>query len=490
MHLTTTRWLLPTGHLRQLQVAGFVCTSAIAFAGVGSGAVSPLSSPVKDVLAKELHLLFLRQSPWQLVCTVLSFVALLGLLAVWALVGRALPQCSRRDLVVLAVTWSLPLLVAPPLYSGDIYAYAGQGHLVANHIDPYVYGPGDYEPTSKFSVTVDKTWRYATAPYGPLWLGLSGLAVGVPGNHLVVSLYLLRALEIVGFTLLALAVPVLARSFGVPVTRALWLVLLNPLLLLHGIAGAHNDILMMGLLTAGLAVVVRHPRLRGVVLGTALVTLAGLIKAPALVAVPFVPLLARPRRLVPSLALAALTVGAVAEVMAVVTRLGWGWLRVLSKQGEHPGLWSLAWGLRELVRSVAGAGGTADTALRVALLAALGGTLVAVWLVTLRGRLHPVTGAGLAMLALFALGLSVQPWYLAWGLVPLATICRRRDAILLACFSGALTLYLLPGGKNWIRPPLYGVPVVLAVGLAWAVHRWAVPLLDNRAGSEVEVAAR
>ena len=485
--MKTIPWLLPAGPLRRLQLVGFLCSSALAVAGVGSGAV--IKTGNKDVLANALHLRFLRENPVaQGICTWVSFAAVLGLLACWGLVGRHLHSCSRRHLIVLAVTWSLPLLVAPPLYSGDIYAYAGQGHLVANSIDPYVYGPGDYEPTSKFSFNVDGLWRYSPAPYGPLWLGLSGLAVGIPGNHLLVSLYLLRGIAVLGFVLLAWAVPRLARAYGVPPSRSLWLVLLNPLLLLHGVAGAHNDVLMVGLLAAGLALLARRATWGALVTATALVTLAGLIKAPALVAVPFLPLLARPRRLVASSVVTAVTVGTVAELLAVATRLGWGWLRVLSKQGEHPGIWSLAWGVRAAVRNLGGGEGTVDTAVRLLLLAALAAALVALWLLALRGRLHPVAGVGLAMVALFFLGFSVQPWYLAWGLVPLATVCRRQDAVLLGAFSGALTLYLLPGGRNWVRPPLYGVPVLLALGLALVVTRWIVPALADRPEGQLEVA--
>ena len=486
MQVTTRQWLLPSGTLRRLQVAGFACSSVLAVAGVGSGAV--IKAGNKDVLANALHLLFLRNNPVaQGICTYLSFAAVLGLLVCWGLTGRLLHDVSRRDLVVLAVTWSLPLLVAPPLYSGDIYAYAGQGHLVANAIDPYVYGPGDYEPTSKFSYNVDGLWRYSPAPYGPLWLGLSGLAVGIPGNHLLVSLYLLRGIAVLGFLLLAWAVPPLAKASGVPVNRSLWLVLLNPLLLLHGIAGAHNDILMVGLLAAGLAVVVRRPSWGALVAATALVTLAALIKAPALVVAPFLPLLAR-RRLFTSLPVTAATIGAVAELMALATGLGWGWVRVLSRQGEHPGIWSLAWGVRAIARNAGGPGGAVDTAVRVLVLVALGAALVAIWLLAVRGRVHPVTGAGLAMLALFVLGFSVQPWYLAWGLVPLATVVRRRHAVLLGAYSGALTLYLLPGGRNWVRPPLYGVPVLLALGLAVLVTRRVFPALDPTPERELEVA--
>jgi len=439
-----------------------------------------LTHEPQDVIAAELHLLFLRDSSGaRLACTIVSFGALLGLLGAWALVGRGLARFSSRQLLVLAISWALPLLVAPPLFSGDIYAYVGQGHLVVNHIDPYIYGPGDYEPTSKWSYNVDGVWRFSPAPYGPLWLWLTAQAVGIPENHLVVSIYLIRGLAVVGFVLMAWAVVRLARIMGIPAQRALWLTLLNPLLLLHGLPGSHNDILMIGLMMTGLAVAASHRSLRGVAAGSALVTLAVMIKAPAIVALPFVPLLAgRGERRWVQIAITAVTAGALAEGVAAATRLGWGWVSVLGDQGERPALASLAWGVRKAATSTthallgSSASDTVDTGVEALCLALLAVALIGTWLLAFAGRLEPLTAAGVALLSVFFLSFSVQPWYLAWGLVPLACTSSPRRAAFLASFSGALCLYLLPGGRSWIRPPLYGVPVLLALLVSVAVMRW------------------
>ena len=295
--MNATGWLLPAGVLRRAQLIGLASTSTLAIAGTITGAIVRPGS--KDAIASELHLLALREnSAARTICATASYLALLGLLVSWAVIGRHLRELSSRQVLMVVATWALPLVVAPPLFSADIYAYAGQGHLVANHIDPYLYGPGDYEPTSKWSNPVDGVWRFSPAPYGPLWLWLTGLAVGLPGNHLVVSLYLIRGLAVVGLAILAWSLARLAEATGTPPQRALWLVVCNPLVLLHGVAGAHNDLLMLGLMAAGLMVARRRPDLRGLALAAVLVTLAALVKAPALVALPFVPLvsvIARPR---------------------------------------------------------------------------------------------------------------------------------------------------------------------------------------------------
>ena len=61
-------------------------------------------------------------------------------------------------------------------------------------------------------------------------------------------------------------------------------VLLSPLVLLELVAAAHNDLLMIGLVVAGVAFAIE----RRVLLGIALCALAATIKLPAAVAIPFI----------------------------------------------------------------------------------------------------------------------------------------------------------------------------------------------------------
>ena len=71
-----------------------------------------------------------------------------------------------RRVVIVVVIWALPLLVAPPLFSRDVYSYAGQGEMVSHHIDPYVYGTGVLGSTP-FSTMPDSVWTNTPSPYGP-----------------------------------------------------------------------------------------------------------------------------------------------------------------------------------------------------------------------------------------------------------------------------------------------------------------------------------
>lgn len=431
--------------------AGAVCTTVIAAAGAVVGAVP--KSGQQDPLAHALHIDGLRgHEQLRHLATVAAFLAVAGLIACWVLARRQLAAAPLSSTWRLAAAWSLPLLLAPPLYSADVYAYAGQGYLVEHDVDPYLYGPGGYEPTGPFSFNIDGLWRFTASPYGPLWLWLSGRLVALSGDHVVVSVYLFRLLAVLGWVGIAWAAVRLCRARGRSADGALWLAFLNPLVLLHGLAGAHNEMLMVGLLGTGLVLAVSGRTVRACAVGAAVVALAALIKIPALVALPFLPLFlttAGARRA------AVVVVGGVsAAVTALVvhlTGLGWRWLEVLSDQDRSSSVWSLA--------AWVPASGQRGLVVLVLVLVAIA------WLAALRGG-DVMWCLGLALLLLFVLGPGAQPWYLLWSLLPLAVTAGRRTIGAVAVLSAVLVLCLLPGGRSWIRPPLYGGPLVVAAVVA------------------------
>ncbi|HEY8982979.1 MAG TPA: polyprenol phosphomannose-dependent alpha 1,6 mannosyltransferase MptB, partial [Streptomyces sp.] len=120
-------------------------------------------------------------------------------------------------------------------------------------------------------------WRHTGAPYGPAFMGLAGVLAGLTRGELPAGLYGMRCVALLGVALMAAALPRLARHCGADPAVALWLGVLNPLVLLHLVAGAHNDAIMLGLLGIGLVAALGGR----FALGAVLVTLAALVKAPA-----------------------------------------------------------------------------------------------------------------------------------------------------------------------------------------------------------------
>ncbi|MGI5148553.1 polyprenol phosphomannose-dependent alpha 1,6 mannosyltransferase MptB [Plantactinospora sp. CA-294935] len=200
--------------------------------------------------------------------------------------------------------WAAPLLVAPPVGSRDAYAYACQGALWLDGVDPYSVGvlPGG----CVWSDAVPALWRDTPTPYGPLAVALAGGAVAVAravttstDGQLLVAIALLRAEALAGVVLVAGCLPRLARAAGVDPVHATWLGLVSPLVLVHALGGAHNDALVLGLVLAALSLAAGGPSAfgagrAGLVTG-ALLGLAVAIKVTAIVALPFALLLATVR---------------------------------------------------------------------------------------------------------------------------------------------------------------------------------------------------
>lgn len=470
-----TRYVVP----RRLLGTGLIGSTLLAFGGVGAGAVPKY----RDAVAELLHLDWVQKSSaGRSVSLVIAFVGLLLLAAAWWRLRHVLDRVAPRTVLLIAGLWSLPLLLGTPLFSRDVYAYAGQGNLVAGGIDPYTYGPGAL--VGKWSFGVDDVWRFSPSPYGPVWLWLSGRVVAFTPNHVVPSVIMFRALAVLGLLMAAWALPRLARMHGVLPQRALWLGLANPFVLIHGVGGAHNDTLMVGLLLVGLAVASNRPTMGRLAAASVLITLAALVKLPAIAALGFLPMLI-PRwegRL-----RAGLTVTVVGAATAIgvtsATGLGWGWVHTLSDSQGPRSIFSPVTGIGVLVdNALQGMGlvneGGATRFVFYGFLALAG--LVALTLLLRAHHLGPMRALGLTMVAVVALAPIVQPWYLMWGLILLAAVGGERVILALGALSVVLCLTLLPNGRSLIRPPFYGAPLIAAVAFAaWEVRRSAQAVLDE-----------
>lgn len=403
-------------------------------------------------------------------CTVLAAAGVLLLLAAWT----ALRAAGARTQLGAAALWAAPLLLAPPVFSRDVYAYAAQGALVHAGVDPYTAGP-DAVP-GPLADSVAPQYAGAASPYGPAFLALAGRVAALTGQHVVPAVLLLRLVAVAGLLLAAWALTRLADDPG----RALWLGVANPLVLLHGVGGAHNEALMAGLLVAGLAVAAGGRR-TGLALGAVLVTLGALVKLPAvagLAVLPALPLGAprpptarAPARgdvttIAGAVTAAALATGA---VVTLTSGLGLGWVRTAVAGVAGPSLLSPTYGLG---RALQAAGVPHGLPVATGLGTVLGGA-AAVALLLCAPRLGAARTLGAALIAVAALAPAVQPWYLLWGLLPLAAAGGARTRAAAAAGSAVLCLAVLPSGVPLLRGPTWGLPVLLAAAAAGLAARSA-----------------
>src|SRR5262249_62029951 len=92
---------------------------------------------------------------------------------------------------------------------------------------------------------VHPLWLHTPAPYGPVFLALAAAVVWGTGSHLVAGVLGMRLVALLSVAALAVVVPRLAPRYQVDPGQAVWLALLNPLVIVHVVAGVHNDALMI-----------------------------------------------------------------------------------------------------------------------------------------------------------------------------------------------------------------------------------------------------
>ncbi len=447
--------------LRRCQVLGLVATTFVAAGGETAGAL-----PVRELLAPS--------SGRAALGLVGAYFGVVLLIAGWALLGRLIrgprPPGTRALLMTLVI-WAAPLLIAPPLFSRDVYSYLAQGAMVDAHMDVYAHGPAHLG--GPLAAEVSPLWRHTGAPYGPVFLGLSAALSGLTRGELPAGLFGMRLVALLGVALMAAALPRLARHSGADPAAALWLGALNPLVLLHLVAGAHNDAIMLGLLGLGLvAALGRRPTL-----GVLLVTLAALVKAPAVLGLVAVVVLQTRAGRAPARAVATTVVTATATTVAATTvaGTGYGWIGALDTP-VSPQNWALTSLFGRATRALLERIGSDLAPLAIPAWHAFGVVAagVSVLVIWLRLRPRPVYALGLSLAVVAALGPAIRPWYALWGLfliaaaAPTASIRHRVAAV-----TGVLALAALPSGG----PADTGQLVLavsgglLAVVVLWQAHQ-------------------
>jgi alpha-1,6-mannosyltransferase len=380
-----------------------------------------------------------------------------------------------RRVIVIVVIWALPLLLAPPLFSRDVYSYAGQGEMVSHHIDPYVYGTGVLGSTP-FSTMPDSIWTDTPSPYGPTFLSIDGLLDKESGHEILPDIVLLRLLEVAGLALVVAATSSLARRMGRDPAGAVLLGAGCPLVLATLIGGAHNEALMLGLLLAGLAVAQRWGTVPGVVLCAA----AAGVKSPAALGVLFLgwawagPGASFGRRVVHTLG-AGLVALSTLEVISVVSGTGWGWLRTTTAADKS---FTAVTPVNAIAKALSGAAHLVDITIPVlgarTVISLIGLTCAAaigIWLLLRSPRAGMQRNLGLTLLVVALLGPILWNWYVTWGVIVLAPVVSgtlRRVIMIISTFE---ILVGLSSVKNLVTtvvgagilPDLILVAVIFAI---------------------------
>jgi alpha-1,6-mannosyltransferase len=348
-----------------------------------------------------------------------GLIAVLSLMfASYAMAVRAADQLSPRAVLTAVASLNALVLLAPLLMSTDVFSYVAYGRIGALYgANPYFHGPNAIalDPAYAFIAT---RWAATPTVYGPLFTALSYLLAPL---SLAWNVLAYKAIAAMSSLVIVVVVWMASRLRGFNPVRAVVIVGLNPVILVYGVGGGHNDLLMLAILLIGVYVQLRGNRRAS---GGLIVAATG-VKLTAGLLLPFV--VAHNARGQGGRGLRALLTGvcvaaAVGGVLSFVV-FGSGPIHLLStlqKVQQGGGLNSVPGFLLTIVglgRLSAAVGSVLTVVFGVCVL----WLLRRVW----TGQLDWITAAGWATAALIVTAGLLVPWYVAW-LVPFAALSDDR----------------------------------------------------------------
>ncbi len=350
-----------------------------------------------------------------LIALLVSTGAYAGLVVLSRRAASGVRAISKRWAIALVAALHVIVFAGPILLSTDVFSYIAYARMGVEHgLDPYTHGPiaiaGD-----AVSQYVGHDWERVATAYGPLYTLLSyPLALlGVVGALWAMKLEALLA----SAGTLAL-VWRCARVRGFDPVAAILVVGANPLYVIYGLGGAHNDLLMMLAMMAAVSLTVAGtPSARREAGAAAWIVAGALIKATVAVLLPFM-ILAK-RRLAPILGtLAALALGAIVGYAAFGIH-GIDVVAALNRDAAFVSTDSFATEIAHLFGKP-GVFPIDHDLLKAALVLILLHLLWRTW----RGY-DWVAASGWALLAISVTSTWLLAWYILWPL-PLAAVTRDR----------------------------------------------------------------
>jgi alpha-1,6-mannosyltransferase len=454
---------------------GLLGSALITTGGLGAG-----STRQHDPLLESMHMSWLRFGHGLVLSSILLWLGVTLMLIAWLRLGRHVIAGRATEFTMRATTafWLAPLLLSVPVFSRDTYSYLAQGALLRDGLDPYAVGPVG-NPNSLLD-DVSPIWTITTAPYGPAFILVAKLVTILIGNNVVAGTMLLRLCMLPGLALLIWAAPRLANHVGNDGAKALWICVLNPLVLIHLMGGVHNEMLMVGLMAAGIALTLQRHHVAGI----ALLTVGIAVKATAGLALPFLfwvwmrhlredrkwgPVAAFLVAAVSSLAICAAVFG----VLSLVAGVGLGWLTALAGSVKIINWLTVPTAAANLIHALSSAFVpvqfyTVLRATRLIGIIVIAASLPVLWWRFRRNDRGALTGIVAVMLIVVLFVPAALPWYYSWPLAILAPLAQSRRAMaVIAGLSTWVMVIFKPDGSHGMYSWLHvGLATAFAV-LAW-----------------------
>jgi hypothetical protein len=448
-----------------LAAAGFVAASVVVVAG-GRAAGAPATGALTNWFGL-VPFSGGRQTAEGAGAILLAGLVALSLLWAAASVAVRTAALTERAVWAIAFAWALPFVIGPPVMDTRVYADVGRGLLQRAGRDPY-HVPLSALGHAPILGVIDPALHDLTSAAGPLTTLIQHLAVAASGGHATGAVVMLRLVGFASFLALGRGAADLA---GARRSRALVLALLNPLVLLYVVSGAHLDGLAAALVVAALVSADQRRWARAILL----CSLAASVQPVMFVAVAVIVVVhALGRRGGPVWLVAGRDLGEAAVITLAIgfgVKDGFGWIRNVQHEFFEYVPWAPANFAGKLIGPVVRSASFDDLAAGGRLTALIAAAAIIVYLLV-SARYRPVDHtAGYALLAVALLAPDVYPWFVLWGvacLVPTVT-GMRRTVVMLLCVVAVL---VMPPGFTDQATDRIGYTAVAAGFLALAVASW------------------
>jgi alpha-1,6-mannosyltransferase len=446
------------------------------------GALGAAAVPIHDPIIGTGPFSFVRYGHGRMLASLVLYAGFVLLVWAWVRLGRHVldGRAGSRPVLIAATLWTVPMIIAPALFTRDVYSYIAQGALALQGFDPYTVGPTALDQWAIVQ-NVHPFWQSTPAPYGPLFILLAKGVSWVTGTNVIAAVILTRVVQLAGLALLLWALPGLVRHLGGKLPTTLWLAVAGPMTVVHLVGGPHNDLLMIGFLAAGTLLVLdrRHA------LGIAVVTVGVAVKATAVVALPFLVWVwaghlesTRWRAFARAAGCALATFVSVFAVLTLVAGVDLGWVGMLNSSSRIVNWLSLPTAAGEVIHSLVGIFVDLNKDYFVTVTRILGMLLLVFvvfrqWWLARDGGPDAVRRAGIALFAVAILSPTTLPWYLTWGLVLTAGLpWQRRHLAVIAGIAAFMVVTYSPDGEtmlyNW---PFMALAIALSIVAAVSVLR-------------------
>jgi hypothetical protein len=345
-------------------------------------------------------------------------IVMVAMFGSYVLAARAADRLSARTVLMCIAAMNALVLLAPPLLSTDVFSYQFYGRMGAVYgANAYLAGPHALALDPLFPY-IGAKWSYTPTVYGPLFTAVSYVFAPLSIAASALAYKAIAALASLGTVALVWNA---ARLRGINPVKAAALVGLNPLIVIYGVGGGHNDLLMMLIVVAGIYLMLAN-RVRS---ASALSVTAAAIKLTGGLMLPFALASGGARRARERRRDVLIGAGVAAAAIATLSfaLFGFGPLHLLGtiQKVQSEGDWHSIPGFIGTKIGLPGVAHVVGWLLAAAFAGVFLWLLRRVW----RGQLDWIDAAGWTAVTLLLTASSLLPWYVVW-LIPLAALASDR----------------------------------------------------------------